>query len=175
MRARVAASGISTNAYRYLSEAYGGYHWDAMHGINLDAGIFMSYVGLFSYYNFDNWAYQPSYVSSNTPWFFNGIRRADLPERPAQDRALADQRLAVVRHVQRGAGRRRAAAVASERRRVALSNNYYGHDWLGHSGPLARAQRQQLQVKYFDDPQATFDKGAFSLTVRRRVRDAAAA
>ena len=45
-----------------------------MNGINLDAGIFMSYVGLFSYYNFDNWAYQPSYVSSNTPWFFNGVR-----------------------------------------------------------------------------------------------------
>ncbi len=62
------------NAYRYLSEAYGGYHWNALHGINVDAGIFMSYVGLFSYYNFDNWAYQPSYVSSNTPWFFTGVR-----------------------------------------------------------------------------------------------------
>ena len=34
----------------------------------------MSYIGLFSYYNFDNWTYQPSYVSSNTPWFFNGVR-----------------------------------------------------------------------------------------------------
>jgi hypothetical protein len=67
------------NAYRYLSEAYGGYHFDTMHGINVDAGIFMSYVGLFSYYNFDNWAYQPSYVSSNTPWFFNGIRLQFYP------------------------------------------------------------------------------------------------
>ena len=62
------------NANQYLAEAYGGYHINAMHGINIDAGIFMSYVGLFSYYNFDNWAYQPSYVSSNTPWFFQGIR-----------------------------------------------------------------------------------------------------
>jgi hypothetical protein len=62
------------NAYRYLSEAYGGYHWDALHGINLQAGIFMSYIGLWSYYNADNWTYQPSYVSSNTPWFFNGVR-----------------------------------------------------------------------------------------------------
>jgi len=44
------------------------------HGINVDAGIFLSYVGLFSFYNFDNWAYQPSYVSSNTPWFFTGLR-----------------------------------------------------------------------------------------------------
>ncbi len=66
-------------AYRYISEAYGGYHIDKLHGINIDAGIFMSYVGLFSYYNFDNWAYQPSYVSSNTPWFFNGLRVQIFP------------------------------------------------------------------------------------------------
>ena len=62
------------NAYRYLSEANAGYHWDVNHGLNLDAGIFVSYIGLFSYYNFDNWTYQPSFVSSNTPWFFNGVR-----------------------------------------------------------------------------------------------------
>jgi hypothetical protein len=61
-------------AYKYVSEAYGGYHWNVNHGLNVDAGIFVSYIGLFSYYNFDNWTYQPSYVSSNTPWFFNGLR-----------------------------------------------------------------------------------------------------
>jgi len=61
-------------AYRYVSEAYGGYHFNVNHGLNVDAGIFVSYIGLFSYYNYDNWTYQPSYVSSNTPWFFNGLR-----------------------------------------------------------------------------------------------------
>jgi hypothetical protein len=67
------------DAYRYISEAYGGYHFNVLHGINVDAGIFMSYVGLFSYYQYDNWAYQPSYVSSNTPWFFNGVRVQIFP------------------------------------------------------------------------------------------------
>ncbi len=62
------------DAYRYVSEAWGGYHFNVNHGLNIDAGIFVSYIGLFSYYNFDNWTYQPSYVSSNTPWFFNGLR-----------------------------------------------------------------------------------------------------
>ena len=62
------------DAYKYVSEAYGGYHFNVNHGLNIDAGIFVSYIGLFSYYNFDNWTYQPSYVSSNTPWFFNGVR-----------------------------------------------------------------------------------------------------
>jgi hypothetical protein len=62
-------------AYKYFSEANAGYHWDNVgHGLNVDAGIFVSYIGLFSYYNYDNWTYQPSFVSSNTPWFFNGLR-----------------------------------------------------------------------------------------------------
>ncbi len=63
-----------SDAYRYFSEANAGYHFDVNHGLNVDAGVFVSYVGLFSYYNFDNWTYQPSFVSSNTPWFFNGLR-----------------------------------------------------------------------------------------------------
>jgi Putative beta-barrel porin-2, OmpL-like. bbp2 len=61
-------------ALRYLSEAYGGYHWDVLNGVNVDVGIFMSYIGLFSYDNFENWMYLPSFTSDNTPWFFNGIR-----------------------------------------------------------------------------------------------------
>ena len=67
------------NVYRYLSEAYGGYHFNALHGINLDAGIFMSYVGLFSFYAAENWSQQPSYTSDNTPWFFNGVRLQIFP------------------------------------------------------------------------------------------------
>jgi hypothetical protein len=69
-----------SDAYRYISEGWGGYHFDGVgHGLNVDAGIFVSYIGLFSYYNFDNWTYQPSYVSSNTPWFFNGLRIQYFP------------------------------------------------------------------------------------------------
>lgn len=62
------------NVYRYLSEAYAGYHINKMYGINLDFGMFMSYVGLNSYYQPENWEYQASYTSDNTPWFFNGVR-----------------------------------------------------------------------------------------------------
>ena len=38
------------NVYRYLSEAYAGYHINKWYGINIDAGLFMSYVGLNSFY-----------------------------------------------------------------------------------------------------------------------------
>jgi len=67
------------NAYRYLTEGYAGYHMDVQHGLNIQAGIFMSFIGLYSYYSFDNWGYQPSYVSSNTPWFFTGFRGQWFP------------------------------------------------------------------------------------------------
>lgn len=62
------------NVYRYISEAYAGYHFNKMHGINVDAGMFMSYIGLNSYYQVENWEYQASFTSDNTPWFFNGLR-----------------------------------------------------------------------------------------------------
>lgn len=62
------------NALRYVTEGYAGIHLDRMHGINIDVGIFKSYVGLLSYNNFENWNYQPSFTSDNTPWFFTGAR-----------------------------------------------------------------------------------------------------
>jgi len=67
------------SVYKYLSEAYAGYHFDKLHGINLDVGLFFSYVGLFSYTQFENWGYQASFTSDNTPWFFNGARLQIFP------------------------------------------------------------------------------------------------
>jgi hypothetical protein len=66
-------------ALRFVTEAYVGMHFDAMHGVNVDVGIFKSYVGLLSYNNFENWNYQPSFTSDNTPWFFTGIRVQTFP------------------------------------------------------------------------------------------------
>jgi len=67
------------NALRYVTEAYAGIHLNRMHGINIDFGIFKSYVGLLSYNNFENWNYQPSFTSDNTPWFFTGARLQFFP------------------------------------------------------------------------------------------------
>jgi len=69
------------NVYRYLSEAYAGYHVNTMHGINIDFGMFMSYIGLNSYYQPENWEYQASFTSDNTPWFFVGSRIQIFPSK----------------------------------------------------------------------------------------------
>ncbi len=69
------------NVYRYISEAYAGYHFNVWYGINVDAGMFMSYIGLNSYYQVENWEYQASFTSDNTPWFFNGLRVQIFPSK----------------------------------------------------------------------------------------------
>jgi hypothetical protein len=154
------------DAYRYLSEAYGGYHWDRMHGINVDAGIFMSYVGLFSYYNFDNWAYQPSYVSSNTPWFFNGIRAQFFPTEnlKIEPWLVNGWQSYGMFNEQPGVGLQLLYRPGS--RVSMLSNSYYGADWLGIPDRKRFHSDNSIEVKYFERPLSPgWSKGAFSLTV----------
>lgn len=62
------------DAYRHISEASVGYQFESACSINVEAGLFMSYIGLNSFYQAENWVYQASFTSDNTPWFFNGMR-----------------------------------------------------------------------------------------------------
>jgi hypothetical protein len=153
------------DAYRYISEAYGGYHWDRMHGINLDAGIFMSYVGLFSYYNFDNWAYQPSYVSSNTPWFFNGVRAQFFPSDKLKIEPWLINGWQSYGMLNSAPGVGMQVLWRPNGSISVLSNNYWGKDWLGIPGRHRMHTDNSLQVKYLDHPRGTLEKAAFSLTV----------
>jgi hypothetical protein len=152
-------------AYRYVAEAYGGYHFNVNHGLNLDAGIFVSYIGLFSYYNFDNWTYQPSYVSSNTPWFFNGVRVQWFPT----DKLKIEpwfingwQSYARFGHTPGLGGQ------ILYRPKPWLSlvfNNYgMGEDTLGLIGRSRIHTDDSIEVKYYDRPNKTLDKMAFSFT-----------
>jgi Putative beta-barrel porin-2, OmpL-like. bbp2 len=153
------------NAYRYISEAYGGYHFDALHGINVDAGIFMSYVGLFSYYNFDNWAYQPSYVSSNTPWFFNGVRVQIYPtEHLKIEPWFVNGWQAYGRFNNRpGIG---GQILWRPNGWLSILGNEYalGADAPGVPGRIRYHTDESIQVKYHEDPAALVSKAAFSLT-----------
>jgi len=154
-----------SDAYRYVSEAYGGYHFNVLNGINVQAGIFMSYVGLFSYYNFDNWAYQPSYVSSNTPWFFNGMRVQIFPTpRLKIEPWFVNGWQAYGRFNNRpGVGGQilwRPTAWLS-----VLGNQYaLGADALNTPGRIRYHTDDSVQVKYYDNPGTFISKAAFSLT-----------
>ncbi|MBV9669757.1 MAG: outer membrane beta-barrel protein [Acidobacteriales bacterium] len=153
------------NAYRYLTEAYAGYHFNALHGINVDGGIFMSYVGLFSFYNFDNWAYQPSYVSSNTPWFFTGLRAQIFPSDKLKiEPWLINGWQSYGRYNNRpGIG---AQILYRPTGWLSFHLNQYalGADTLGVKGRIRYHTDDSVQVKYYDRPEQILDKMAFSFT-----------
>jgi hypothetical protein len=153
------------SAYRYLSEAYGGYHINVLDGVNVDAGIFLSYIGLFSYYNFDNWAYQPSYVSSNTPWFFNGVRVQIFPTKHLKIEPWfinGWQAYASANH-RPGLGGQIKWTPASWIN--IISNNYgLGQDDLFVPGRKRIHTDDSVEIKYYDRPYQPLDKLAFSFT-----------
>jgi hypothetical protein len=154
------------SAYRYLSEAYGGYHFNVLSGVNVDAGIFLSYIGLFSYYNFDNWAYQPSYVSSNTPWFFNGVRVQIFltPHLKIEPWFINGwQSYASANHTPGLGGQLKWTPTSYIN---VISNNYgLGQDDLFTPHRERIHTDNSVEVKYFDRPDREhLDKMAFSLT-----------
>lgn len=154
-----------SDAYRYFSEAWGGYHWDVQHGINLDMGIFVSYIGLFSYYNFDNWTYQPSFVSSNTPWFFNGVRLQWFPTKTLK---IEPWFINGWQTYARPNGKPGLGGQILWRPKPYLDfvwNNYgLGEDDLGLPGRSRIHADYSAQVKVYDHPERTLDKIAFTVT-----------
>jgi len=154
-----------SNAYRYVSEAWGGYHWDVNHGLNVDAGIFVSYIGLFSYYNADNWAYQPSFVSSNTPWFFNGLRVQWWPtEKLKIEPWFINGWQSYARYNSKpGLG---GQILWRPKPYLDLVWNDYGlgEDDAGFPGRSRVHADYSAQVKFYDQPKKFFDKAAFTLT-----------
>jgi Putative beta-barrel porin-2, OmpL-like. bbp2 len=153
------------NAYRYISEAYGGYHFNALHGINVDAGIFMSYIGLFSYYQFDNWAYQPSYVSSNTPWFFNGVRIQIFPTEHLKIEPWFTNGWQSYGRFNSRPGLGFQILWRPNGWLSVLGNQYaLGEDALNTPGRVRYHTDDSIEVKYYDNKERFLDKAAFSLT-----------
>jgi len=153
------------DAYRYISEAYGGYHFNYKHGLNIDMGIFMSYIGMFSYNNFENWSYQPSYTSDNTPWFFNGIRVQFFPT------VKTKLELWVINGWQSYGTFNKMPGVGfsvlhrSNGNNSFISNNYIGTDVAGAPKVFRLHTDNTWQHQYFNKPKASgIKRAAFTVT-----------
>ena len=154
-----------SDAYRYISEAYGGYHFNVLHGINVDAGIFMSYIGLFSYYNADNWAYQPSYVSSNTPWFFNGVRVQIFPSEHLKIEPWFINGWQSYGRFNNRPGIGAQILWRPNGKFEVLGNQYVlGADTLGVAGRIRYHTDDSMEYKYYENPSSFISRAAFSLT-----------
>jgi acyl-CoA-binding protein len=153
------------DAYKYFSEAWGGYHWDVAHGLNVDAGIFVSYIGMFSYYNFDNWSYQPSFVSSNTPWFFNGLRiQYFISNKVKIEPWVINGWQSYARYNGKpGLG---GQIIWRPNAKLHFNFNDYGlgEDDAGYPGRSRVHADYTSQYKFYDKPKAFFDKAAWTMT-----------
>jgi hypothetical protein len=152
-------------AYKYVSEAWGGYHWNVQHGLNVDAGIFVSYIGLFSYYNFDNWTYQPSFVSSNTPWFFNGLRIQYFPTAKLKiEPWIINGWQSYARFGSKPGLGGQILWRPTPNVDVVWNNYGLGEDDSANLGRSRIHADYSVQYKAYDNPKALLDKIAFTLT-----------
>ncbi len=153
------------NAYRYVSEANAGYHFNVQHGLNVDAGIFLSYVGLFSFYQFDNWAYQPSYVSSNTPWFFNGVRVQWFPTAKLKIEPWFINGWQSYGRFNNRPGLGGQILWRPSGKLEIIGNQYgYGEDALGIPSRTRYHTDDSIEYKYYDRPDSFISKAAMTLT-----------
>lgn len=152
------------NAYRYISEAYAGYHLPILAGINIQTGIFMSYLGLWSYYNFDNWTYQPSYVSSNTPWFFNGLRIQIFVTPKLKIEPWIVNGWQSYGSFNKTPGLGLQVAWHPNEGFALVSNAYVGADTLALSKRLRFHSDSSVMWRYYQRPGARLSKAAISFT-----------
>jgi hypothetical protein len=153
------------NAYRYIGEANAGYHFNVQHGLNVDAGIFLSYVGLFSFYQFDNWAYQPSYVSSNTPWFFNGVRVQWFPTAKLKIEPWFINGWQSYGRFNNRPGLGGQILWRPNGKLEIIGNQYgFGEDALGIPSRTRLHTDDSIEYKYYDRPDAIISKAAMTLT-----------
>jgi hypothetical protein len=153
------------DAYRYISEGWGGYHWDVAHGLNVDAGIFVSYIGLFSYYNFDNWTYQPSFVSSNTPWFFNGLRIQYFPTSKLKiEPWIINGWQSYARYNGHGGLGGQILWRPNPNTDVVFNDYGMGEDDAGYPGRSRVHADYSLQQRFFNNPKKYLDQIAWTIT-----------
>ena len=72
---------LTLRTFAPVQQAAAGWHFHALHGVNLEGGIFPSYFALESYLPQENWNYTHSFVSDFTPYYFAGIRNQYFLER----------------------------------------------------------------------------------------------
>lgn len=153
------------NVYRYLSEAYGGYHFDKWYGINVDAGMFMSYIGLNSYYQAENWEYQASFTSDNTPWFFNGLRVQIFPTKHLKIEPWIINGWQSYGKFNSMPGFGGNITWCPGDNFKILTNNYYGTDAAGLPDRKRFHSDNSMLVRYYNNPESKgISRMAFSLT-----------
>jgi len=155
---------LSNDNLKHIREATAGYHFDKWYGVNVEAGIFPSYIGLESYLLAENWSYNRSLVCDFTPFYFQGMRVQIYPT------AKLKQEIWVMNGFQTYGKWNRNLAVGSStyyRPKEGLgfvANFYYGTDQKNNPDRKRFHHDDSILVRYLNKPESTgVSKMAFSL------------
>ncbi len=128
-------------------------------------GLFMSYIGLNSFYQAENWEYQASFTSDNTPWFFNGIRVQIHPTKYLKIEAWIINGWQSYGKFNSMPGIGGNITWMPNSNLKLLTNNYYGTDAAGIPDRKRFHSDNSLLVRYYHKPKSNgITKMAFSLT-----------
>ena len=155
---------LSIANLRYIREAVAGYHFDTAHGLNLEGGIFMSYIGLESYLLAENWNYSRSLICEHTPFYFQGIRAQYFPtDRIKIEPWLMNgwQSYGKWNYAPSGGVALRWSPKESL---ATMANFYLGTDTQGEPDRVRFHHDDSIVLRYYNAPKAAFlSKAAFSL------------
>lgn len=155
---------------RYIREAAAGYHFDVLHGLNVEMGIFMSYIGLESYITQENWSYQRSMVCDFTPFYFSGARVQVFPSKKFKTELWLLNGWQTYNSSAKGLGVGNSNYYRPNENLQLVANFYYGKDTqnpdaLGNQSNRIRFHHDNsIVARYFKNPKAKgISQAAFSI------------
>ncbi|MDZ4759309.1 MAG: outer membrane beta-barrel protein [Bacteroidota bacterium] len=155
---------------KYIREGAAGYHFNKWYGINLEAGIFMSYMGLESYIVQDNWCFQRSTVCEFTPFYFQGARLQIYPTKKFKQEILMLNGWQSYNSAGKSPGIGTSTYWRPNENIQYVANFYYGHDTqnpdtLGNQSQRMRFHHDNsIVARYLNKPKSKgISQMAFSI------------
>lgn len=160
----------SISNLKYIREAAAGYHFNYLHGINVEMGIFMSYIGLESYITQENWSYQRSMVCDFTPFYFSGARIQAFPSKKYKTEVWLLNGWQSYNSSAKGIGVGNSNYYRPSENVQLVANFYYGKDTqnpdvLGNQSERIRFHHDHsIVARYYKNPKAKgISQAAFSI------------
>ena len=164
--------GRNTSLYnlKYIREAAAGYHFNAWHGINVEMGIFMSYIGLESYITQENWSYQRSMLCDFTPFYFTGARVQMYPSKNLKTEIWLLNGWQSYNSFSKGPGLGSSTYYRPTENLQLVANFYLGRDTQNPDSEGNQSKRLRFHhdnsvvARYFNNPESKgITQAAFSL------------
>jgi len=158
-----------TGNLKFIREAAAGYHINYKYGLNIEAGIFMSYIGLESYVLQENWSYQRSMVCDFTPFYFQGARVQFYPTKKYKVELWLLNGWQTYNSWSKNIGFGNSNYYRPSENVQLVANFYYGNDThVAGSERLAQVRRfhhdNSIVARYYKNPESRgISQAAFSL------------